>query len=540
MTGVEIKALLCSCVLVFLLALCYGYYAYGRPHMVERFRAPSVLLIDDRMHATIVLEGNTYDDGVVRGLVPISEGKVSLATSAAAFGTRDDDATPAHTANTNATLRCVNISKYKPRGNCIVACTNDVVYPIFVGTSFFDDERDLVYLAGKRVGYIDETDVPILHRVLECNNMSVADVALVAVRLSDLWQGSVSYAQTCDCVFVMMNPLDPAMDGFRSMKVALYSYRHMDVDRAKKQMPHAVLTQIDVTRLFLRMLAPRRVDTLLAFRNIIYATTTTFDNYTLDLVIGYFGENMGHLNFFERYYQLHPRTAEFQKAFNDDLNVDRSAFPILEQFLPQTQTRTLTQTQIQAQIQAHTPTLQTQSPTMLVNYVPAVPVHQDPRLQVAPRRNVSGFLVPERNTFYADKDVIETVPLIVGDLVVLAYQRRPEENGEYTVVSIQDGGATLERRNPRYPVTVDTSDETHFCVTDPSIVYKHECLSIRDRFGNLKKKVDVWDGPCKSDLQCPFYHFDPYTKSYKGGCQNGYCDMPLGYTRIGFTKYVNQ
>jgi hypothetical protein len=459
----------------------------------EAFQSPSVLLIEDTLSTTVVFDGGTYDHDTITRLIPISQGKVSISKQHETIEPSDV-----------AIVHCINISKYEPRGHYLMACTDDVYMPMFVTTAMFDDERELVFLTGKRVGFVDKSDLAVLRKLLFCYKMDIGDIDLVEVDISQITQEDISLSTDFDCIFVLMNPSDVSMYGLRSQKINMYSYRGMDVQRSKKVFPCAQIVQRDIKPLFPRLVARRRVETFLEFRNVVYSKTRDFKNYTVDLVIRYFERNMGILNFFERYYALHPRTAAFQREFNKEFLIDRSDFSVLEQF--------------------------------------DVGETDDPRMRIQPKANVPGFLVPSENTFFCEDTSIDGIPLIVGDVVSMSKQSKADENGEYEVLHVGDENAAtrLVRRNPKYPVSIDTLDNTHTCVTNPSIKYKHECLNPFDQFGNPKASVDVWDGPCKTNLQCPFYQHDPYTKTYKGGCVNGYCQMPMGYTRIGYTKYVNQ
>jgi hypothetical protein len=244
-------------------------------------------------------------------------------------------------------------------------------------------------------------------------------------------------------------------------------------------------------------------------RNVVYATTASY-NYLYDLVIQYFTANFDYLNFFERYYRVHPRSMAFQSEKNAYLNEDRTGMPILEQFATREE-------------------------------------DHDPRMVFRPEESVPGMLNHEENMFVYPSDIVMGTPMIVGDHVVLDNQTYREENGEYVVRKVASDATVLERRNPRYPVQIDSDspngdgeDETYMCVTNPKLLYKHECLDAYDQNGFPKKHVDVWDGPCTSSLECPFFHYDAHSDKFEGRCINGYCAMPSGYTRIGFKKFINQ
>ena len=486
---------------VFLLGILASMSILGAIFVANKesfFQVPGVLLIEDKMQTAIVMENNTFDEGIAKGLIPIAQGKIVLTQTE-----------PIHKEESISTVYCQNISVYNPRGSYLLACTNDVYLPVFLTTSMFDDERDLIYLAGKRIAYIDDAHVSVMQKIFLCYNMKFGDVQLVKIDPAALTEQSITYRTNFDCLFLMMNPIDPQTFSIRALKLTLYSYRKIDIERAKKVFPFAQIVQRDVKLMFPRYVAPRRVETFIECRNVLYTKSKAFENYTLDLVIKFFADNMGYMNYFERLFALHPRTITFQNEFNKELMVDRREYSVLEQFT---------------------------SPA-------TVPANNDPRLKLAPRGNVPGYLLPSENAFFTELDVIAGVPIIVGDVVVLANQDKSQENGTYAVTFVGNAlqnMTRLQRKDPKYPVTIDTLDPTYYCVTNPSIKYKHECLNLYDKNGSRKQMIDVWDGPCKSDLQCPFYHYDTHTKSYKGRCVNGYCEMPMGYTRIGYTKYVNQ
>ena len=62
---------------------------------------------------------------------------------------------------------------------------------------------------------------------------------------------------------------------------------------------------------------------------------------------------------------------------------------------------------------------------------------------------------------------------------------------------------------------------------------KKTCLS----FNNHKNNYGVWDKPCKENSECPFYLKNKNYPNLRGGCVNGYCEMPINIKRIGYTKY---
>jgi hypothetical protein len=472
---------------------------------------PGVLVIEDKLELHFVMDPPEFDDGVKNVLVRQSLGKFKVSSSSASAPASASSPPPSET----STLHVCNVLSYAPRGNLLLACTNDAKHAYFIASSFFTDRsatpRSVTSLVGKTVAYLYEADVPILERILWCLNMRLDQIKLLQIEPRKPVQAG---QETFECIFVFMNAKDEdTYDFLRTRKVGLYHYNDIRRDMVHKWLPCAQLKSSSVKAIFPRYVGPFQTCIVLEGRNVVYATTPSF-NYLYDLVIQYFTANFDYLNFFERYYRVHPRAQAFQTEKNAFLAENRSNLPILEQF---------------------------------AEPEPAEPRGQDARMVFRPAESVPGMLNHEENTFVYPSDILIGTPLIIGDHVVLENQTYREENGEYVVRSMTADAAILERRNPRYPVTVDTDspngdgeDETYFCVTDPKLLYKHECLSAYDTNGFPKTHVDVWDGPCRSSLECPFFRYDPHSDKFEGRCINGYCAMPSGYTRIGFKKFVNQ
>lgn len=57
-----------------------------------------------------------------------------------------------------------------------------------------------------------------------------------------------------------------------------------------------------------------------------------------------------------------------------------------------------------------------------------------------------------------------------------------------------------------------------------------ECIS----YDKDKDVVGVWDKPCVYDEECPFYKKNKNYTNERGGCKNGYCEMPLNVNTLGF------
>jgi hypothetical protein len=77
----------------------------------------------------------------------------------------------------------------------------------------------------------------------------------------------------------------------------------------------------------------------------------------------------------------------------------------------------------------------------------------------------------------------------------------------------------------------------YICFEDPTIEIQALCESDRNIDGT-KKSIYTWDKMCEKDNECDFYliNKNEWAKK-KGGCNNGYCELPLGIKRKSFKKY---
>lgn len=85
------------------------------------------------------------------------------------------------------------------------------------------------------------------------------------------------------------------------------------------------------------------------------------------------------------------------------------------------------------------------------------------------------------------------------------------------------------------------TDPNYRCIGDETIQSSALCKSPYDLYGNPKPTKTSWDKPCKKDTECPFYKANKNYPNERGKClPDGTCEMPLGITRNGFTKYFDR
>ena len=148
-----------------------------------------------------------------------------------------------------------------------------------------------------------------------------------------------------------------------------------------------------------------------------------------------------------------------------------------------------------------------------------------------PKANVNGYYNSKDNILSPGNiEDIDGVPL-ENNTFTLKNQVREEENGTYKY----ERGFLIKKVEKK---SKDTGvDSRYRCYGDPSINNMALCNSALDEIGNPKKKLTVWDRPCETNAECPFYQSNKTYKNYRGGCNDGYCEFPLGITRTSYRYY---
>lgn len=77
------------------------------------------------------------------------------------------------------------------------------------------------------------------------------------------------------------------------------------------------------------------------------------------------------------------------------------------------------------------------------------------------------------------------------------------------------------------------------CYGNEKINNKFACDSLYNYDGTPKNYYSKWDKKCSKNEECPYYKSNKKYPNERGGCNNGFCEFPVGVQRIGFTKYVD-
>lgn len=92
----------------------------------------------------------------------------------------------------------------------------------------------------------------------------------------------------------------------------------------------------------------------------------------------------------------------------------------------------------------------------------------------------------------------------------------------------------------RVQFSKEFTDANFKCIGDETIQSKFACESPYDRFGKPKNTPNVWDKPCTTDTECPYFQANKNYPNTRGKClKDGTCEMPIGVLRIGYTKSLD-
>lgn len=169
-------------------------------------------------------------------------------------------------------------------------------------------------------------------------------------------------------------------------------------------------------------------------------------------------------------------------------------------------------------------------------------------LPVKRSREIVDILMPQFNVM--DNDVhVENHPVVDTWLKEHGYIH---DKGFNCIGLIGQGPCTKEKaemiagiEERKYPVLSSRADEEPSEISEISKIRRKHVKKMReycvtDPFNRNKETCDVWDAPCERDRDCPFYKANKNYKNNRGGCFNGFCEMPLNVKRVGYRKYEDK
>lgn len=268
---------------------------------------------------------------------------------------------------------------------------------------------------------------------------------------------------------------------------------NMDIHKLKMLLPFCLIDNLDMKLYFPKLVNDSFpvYSTLVNKIGLWVDENCTIPSDILNILIDIFGD-LDDTNYMTMHFSLHTLTSALLATSNKHI-IQRDQLPILEQF------------------------------------------NNNDLIDVTTNTNVEGFFIADNNVFVLPDGVytINGIPIQLINNLYLTSQDRSEENGVYSVMSINKRSFVKVQNRVK-----KSNDMEYICVGDTSIKNKPQCISNFDELGIPRQKKYVWDRPCQDNMECPFYQKNKNYKNYRGGCNSGYCEFPLGVQRLGYQQYV--
>lgn len=337
-------------------------------------------------------------------------------------------------------------------------------------------------LQAHQVGYVHDKHIEIAKVILRSCNVDTRSIGFKKLTILQA-EEELQKPVNVDALFYFGNSLDPILTGIRNEKVVVLNMYNFDKDIASILMKTMRVRDYDVRLTFPNAIVlGQPVQMMAYFPNVLYTQKRHSSEkqltYLHTLVVQRFAENA-------------PELEHLSNTF------------IVSSLARTTQRRSLE--------------LFMDADSMQMTFMPTV--------------NIQGYFDTKTNTFEYEGDTLEGTPLHIDDIVILNYQNSSHEEGQYIVKAIINGRAMMKLMQSKADRRDASKDDTFYCVTNPKIKYEKEC----------NDKGHVWDAPCAISQECPFFQSRSNREDgYRGGCKDGYCEMPVGTKLVGFKNYTGK
>ena len=425
----------------------------------------------------------------------------------------------------------------------------------FMTKSTIPEATNISYFLTNRlpITYTTTAHIPLIKIILAACNLDPEEAIL---------SPDTTLTEACHFHFeVLTNPTqtqNKKSDGDTPNATALH-YVEMDnlnTNILFVKIPFAHTQPIDMSLYYPEFNDKFPTKTVISMKTIFYGHKRLFGNPLLEQrlkdVITLCGD-FDDTNYFTKYFTFSDLTLQHLKGINKYIQ-DRSSLPILEQFQEPTRN-------IPGFYEASTKqfTLTTSNDTLdgiPIDIIPTLSLkHQEreeengvyTKLNAATYQKTSDITEDESmlppgfkagNVITANAPInLQTVQMINDipitffnpdkDVIILKYQSNKVENGVY--VTRQGKLQKIQK-----PLDLEHATRDYICFGDDKIKSQGLCNSSFDALGEPKKEPTYWDKPCMTNEECPYYQANKHYRNYRGGCNNGYCEMPLGVKRNAF------
>lgn len=352
----------------------------------------------------------------------------------------------------------------------------------------------------RKIGYINDIDIVLIKLLCISKDIDITKLIIKKVKVDNI--DNATYIDNDIDILLLYTTLDnPIIKNIStSFKIDFINYTDDDIVKLQIMIPFAKTKDIDLTIYFKSFKqSDFIIKSCLCFNMMICVSNdidTTKYLFELSKIIAKYA-NKELLNYYSMYFTLHEQTELFLRNVNKHV-IERDRLSILEQF----------------------------------------------DSIVEPKNNINGFYDFQNNEFNINYDSLDGIKLFENSIVKLQNQNRDEENGLYKVIFIENktfkGAAKTILKKINIVAQEEpniTYDQRYDCYNQDQIKSRGLCESDYDMMGVLKKEKTYWDRRCEKNEDCPFYQKNKNYKNYRGGCIDGYCEMPVGLRRVSYMKY---
>lgn len=343
--------------------------------------------------------------------------------------------------------------------------------------------NELKYFDKSTYGYFNDIEIEILKIIFRASNISYDETKFIKLDYSgtittNLWE-------SCDIIIIFNNmSFLRVEDGLR---MEFIDYSEMDINVLKVYIPFVQRKPVVLSDYFNRNERIFDIRDLCCFDMVLYGNKGMEESkdYVYELsAINVLLDAFDKINYYTLYFPFFQQTMEYVRDKNAYI-AKRGSMTILEQF---------------------------EDDKKETNGSPALVFDKE----------IQGFYrASDQSIEIASK--VNGIPLEMEDKVTLLGQEREEENGVYIVTKVRGNKAFMFKEEQKD--TVNDKWEKYGCFNNPIARREEDC------------EKGMWDRPCETNSECPFYQINKNYKNYRGGCFNGYCEMPIGVKRLAYRTF---
>jgi len=479
-----------------------------------------------------------------------------------------------HSKNPNPYLRLTDTFTYlyKYPNYKVLTVTKDPKYCLFIKPKDHTTNEPLkdVINNNMTIGYINDLDAKFIKYICISHGIDIKLLKLKKVSIPKLINDKFFSDQG---IYTMMLFISLTNNKFiesidNNFQMDFLNYENFDINKIKFLVPFVKIMNIDLSIPFIHYKNDFSIKTCFAFDFLLCGTSEIENDKDLGLkfnkLIVRF-ENFESINYYSAFFSFFKQTIEYLNISNNHIT-NRDNLPILEQFIeyknvtfdiiPQDNINGFYNYDDQSMILDFT----------IINGIPLT-LHSRITLNEQERIEENGnYFVKyqsddsRENLLNGGKTIIQKYLIYDGPINNMTdYMININKVTDIEGIRIIDIRSTDEIKIDKinkfanlvkikgvYYLKIkksisenETYDPRFECIDDPLIKSKGLCESDYDPIGKPKFKKQYWDRRCEKNEDCPFYMANKNYKNYHGGCDDGWCQLPIGMKAVSYRKYDN-